>query len=264
MNCKICNSDACFFAEAKILFKYKIKYFKCESCGFIQTEKPYWLEEAYSEAINESDIGLLKRNIEITKVTRAVIKTFFGKKGKYMDYGGGYGIFVRLMRDSGFDFYWYDKCCKNLFAGGFEAVTCIEQEKKQFELLTANEVFEHLEEPIGETEKMLDFSTNIFFTTELIPKHYPKPDEWWYYATDHGQHISLYSLNSLKAIAKRFKLNLYTNGKNYHLLTSKKLISFIYKIITFPYIPDLLNPVTKRKSFHDDDYEKAIGKISKR
>lgn len=53
MKCKICGSDAPFFSEADILKKHHVKYYKCSSCGFIQTEAPYWLSEAYSDAITE-------------------------------------------------------------------------------------------------------------------------------------------------------------------------------------------------------------------
>ncbi len=38
----------------------------------------------------------------------------------FLDYAGGYGVFTRLMRDIGFDFYWHDPYTQNLFANGFE------------------------------------------------------------------------------------------------------------------------------------------------
>jgi protein-arginine kinase activator protein McsA len=74
--CKICRNRTEFFSEAEILNKYKIKYFICGNCGFVQTEKPYWFEEAYSEAINYSDIGILKRNLDLINPTKNVINFF--------------------------------------------------------------------------------------------------------------------------------------------------------------------------------------------
>ncbi len=50
-------------------------------------------------------------------------------------------MFVRLMRDNGFDFYRSDRQCENLFAKGFEASLDV---SPSYELLTAFEVFEHL------------------------------------------------------------------------------------------------------------------------
>lgn len=258
MICKICSTNSEIFSQAEILNKYSIKYFKCPNCGFIQTEEPYWMEEAYSEVINRSDIGLLKRNIELSKTTKAVLSLLFDKRKKFLDYGAGYGVFVRLMRDLGFDFYWFDKFSDNLFAKDFET-----KQSDKYELLTAYEVFEHLVEPVDEVENMLKFSDNILFSTFLVPQSNPKPGEWWYYALDHGQHISLYSRRALEVLAKKFGLNFYTNGKNIHLFSKKKKNNFVYKIISFPYIPGIMSPILKSKSLLDDDYITVLLKLKK-
>lgn len=258
MICKICSTNSEPFSRAEILNKYSIQYFKCPECGFIQTEEPYWLEEAYSEVINRSDIGLLARNIELSKTTKAVISLHFDRKRRFIDYGAGYGVFVRLMRDLGFDFYWTDKYSENIFARDFEA-----KHPEKFELLTAYEVFEHLDRPIEEVENMLRYSDNILFSTFLIPQNYPKPEDWWYYALDHGQHIALYSRKSLETVAKKYGLNFYTNGKNLHLFSKKKKNNFVFKIISFPYVSGLLNPFLKNKSKLDDDYKMVLEKLKK-
>ena len=59
LECKICNNQSNFFSNAIILKKYKIAYFKCETCGFIQTEYPFWLDEAYLNPFAEADVGLV-------------------------------------------------------------------------------------------------------------------------------------------------------------------------------------------------------------
>ena len=257
MICKICSAGTEFFSDAEILNKYKIKYFKCPGCGFIQTEEPYWLEEAYSEVINRSDIGLLARNLDLSKTTKAILKFQFGRNHKYIDYGAGYGVFVRLMRDYGFDFYWTDKYSDNLFAKDFEADL-----SKKYELLTAYEVFEHLVEPVEELETMLKYSDSILFSTFLIPSHNPTPGEWWYYALDHGQHIALYSRKSLEILAKKNGLNFYTNGKNIHLFSKMKINALIFKVLTFPYVSKLINPFLSNKSLLESDYKMIVEKLN--
>lgn len=67
MNCKVCGSEVQLFDTAIILNKYQIDYFECPHCGFIQTEEPYWLNEAYASAITSSDIGLIMRNLSLSK-----------------------------------------------------------------------------------------------------------------------------------------------------------------------------------------------------
>jgi hypothetical protein len=251
MECKICKNQSSFFSKNQIINKYEINYYLCKNCGFLQTEKPYWLEEAYSQAITSTDIGTASRNYNLAILSKVVIKIFFKVDKQFVDYGGGYGLFVRLMRDFGFDYYRQDKYCDNIFAKNFEADVT-----KKYELLTAFEVFEHLLNPIDEIEKMIKLSNNILFTTCILPKTNPQPIDWWYYGLDHGQHISIYSINSLKLIAERYKLNFYSNGTTIHLFTSKKLSRILFKIITNRRIIFLLNHLISRKSLLETDFNK--------
>ncbi|HAO11898.1 MAG TPA: glycosyl transferase group 1 [Planktothrix sp. UBA8407] len=222
MKCKVCDSQSNYFATAQILNKYDISYFQCSNCGFIQTEEPYWLEEAYSNAIAMSDVGLVFRNLMFSDITSKLIFNFFDHQSKFLDYGAGYGLFVRLMRDNGFDFYWFDKFCNNLFAQSFE-INLDAAENNGFELVTAFEVFEHLINPSIELENLLKISSTILFSTELLPPENPKPNDWWYYVLHEGQHISIYTHHSLRILAERYDLNFYSNGSSLHLLTKKEL-----------------------------------------
>ena len=67
MECKICESESHKFAKASVLGRYEVDYFQCSNCGFVQTEDPYWLEEAYSDAIASSDVGLVFRNTMLSQ-----------------------------------------------------------------------------------------------------------------------------------------------------------------------------------------------------
>jgi hypothetical protein len=225
--CKICGCESNKIFNTKVLSKYDVSYFKCNRCFFIQTEEPYWIEEAYNSAITKQDIGLLSRNNYFVNLISVLINFFFEKKKTFLDYGGGYGIFVRLMRDHGFDFYRFDTYCENIFAIGFD-----DKQHTDYELLTSFEVFEHLVDPIQEIELMLKKSQSIFFSTEIQPNSITNVNDWWYFMPWTGQHISLYSIESLKFIANKYGLNLYTNGKTFHLLTKKKINKILFKIIT--------------------------------
>ncbi|WP_459200952.1 class I SAM-dependent methyltransferase [Methanococcus sp. CF] len=224
MKCKICNCESNEVFTAKILNKYDIKYYHCDECGFLQTENPYWIDEAYSQPINSSDTGYMRRNIHLSYELIILLFLFFNTSGKYVDYAGGYGVFVRLMRDIGYDFYWQDKYAKNLFSNGFE------WKCGNVDAVTTFESFEHFENPLEDLEKILSISRNIIFSTTLLPKKLPKPDEWWYYGLDHGQHVSFYSKKTFKYIAKKYGLN-YSNIGSLHLLTEKKIPKFLLPIL---------------------------------
>jgi predicted O-linked N-acetylglucosamine transferase (SPINDLY family)/glycosyltransferase involved in cell wall biosynthesis len=218
MHCKICETQSSFFFSTKVLNKYDVDYFQCPSCGFVQTEDPYWLEEAYSSPITASDIGILMRNEMLVQLAGNIIVTFFDHDAKFLDYGAGYGLFVRMMRDRGVNFSWNDHYCSNLFSSGFEASL-----GEPFELVTSFEVFEHLVNPVETIEQLLTSSRNILFSTELLPPGNPVGEDWWYYAPHEGQHISIFTLDSLEHIAVRFGLHLHSNGSFFHLLTEKKI-----------------------------------------
>lgn len=230
MKCKICNHETNNIFTAKILNKYDIKYYYCNHCGFLQTEESYWLKEAYSDPISIIDTGIMVRNIDSSKITAVILYFLFNKYGKFLDYGGGYGIFTRLMRDIGFDFYWHDLYSPNLVARGFES----KSNSLKYELITSFESFEHFTEPIKEIESMIQFSDNVLFSTDLLPSTLPKPEEWWYYALEGGQHISFYSYKTLRYIAQKYNMNLCSNSRNYHLFTknckiNNKLFNFLLK-----------------------------------
>ncbi|AFH50774.1 Methyltransferase type 11 [Ignavibacterium album JCM 16511] len=223
MNCKICDNKSSLAFTAKVLNKYDVKYFKCNSCGYLFTENPYWLDEAYKNPINISDTGIIMRNIYFSKIVSSILYFCYDKSAKFLDYAGGYGIFTRLMRDIGFDFYWHDDYTTNLLARGFE------KSDEQYELLTAFEVFEHFDKPVEELEKMLKLSDSILFSTVSLPQEIPQKD-WWYYGFEHGQHISFYSEKTLKTLALKFGLNFYP-FKNLFLITRKKLNPLKLKLI---------------------------------
>ena len=228
MLCKVCGKTSSKIFRRRILNKYDVDYFQCSSCGFIQTEQPYWLKESYRSPINTEDTGILKRNILLAKRTSVILFFMFNKKGCFLDYGGGYGLFVRIMRDYGFNFYWNDPFTENLFARGFEYNAT---HTNEIELVTSFECFEHFTNPIQEIEKMLSMSCSILFSTETFTDGTPNPDNWKYYYFSHGQHISLFSLDSLRYIAQKYDMHLYTNGKSFHLLTHRSLNNIIFNIL---------------------------------
>ena len=207
MICKICGSEVEKSFDVKVMHKHDAEYFHCGKCGLLFAGNPYWLNEAYKSAINISDTGIMSRNIHFSKVVSVLIYFLFNKNGRFVDYAGGYGIFTRLMRDMGFDFYWTDPYCENFLARGFEYNQSL---KGNINLITAFEVFEHLADPLNEIEKMLEISDNIVLSTVLLPYPIPQAGEWWYYGFDHGQHISFYSEKTLKEISGRFGLYYYT------------------------------------------------------
>lgn len=251
--CVICNGDMIFFDKAIILNKYTVNYWRCYKCGFINTDTPYWLEESYSEAIANSDIGLVGRNYVMAQKTSSIIKICFPNTKRYLDYGGGYGLLVRLMRDKGFNFQWYDKYCINLFAKNFE------QKSSHYDIVTAYEVFEHLVDPAKDVEDILLYCDNLLFSTSIIPEGINNISDWSYFAPNHGQHVSFYTKKSLKILAARYNRN-YIGCGDLHLFSKQSCSSFLFRFGCR--FPSLINKIICKESLSESDYNNIIEYIN--
>jgi Methyltransferase domain len=226
MTCPICNSGFEPAFTATVLGSHEATYVYCNTCGFLCTRNPYWLEEAYSSAISSTDTGLVLRNLSTAAKIAAVIFFLFGERGnqRYLDIAGGYGMLTRLMRDYGFDFYWSDKYCQNLLARGFEYHT----EMGKCRAVTAIEVLEHTEDPVTFVREALEQgqTDTLIFTTELFEGRPPPPDQWRYYALETGKHISFFQYKTLSALARHVGLNHATAGE-IHIFSKYKINEFM-------------------------------------
>lgn len=247
----------CLNTQTKEIFRTVVRHRHeaivrfCEKCQFLFILDPKWLDEAYRQPITIQDTGILARNIALSKVTSIMLYFLFNRQGEFLDYSGGYGIFTRLMRDIGFDFYWCDPYATNLFARGFECVSGT----SRFELITCFEVLEHLVDPVKEIGKMFDSSDSMLCTTTLLPSSIPRAHEWNYYGLEHGQHVSFYSSATLQFIARMFGCNLYSDGATTHLFTKRSLNPQFFRAILklsryglFYYVRKRMNSRTEEDS----------------
>jgi hypothetical protein len=240
--------------------KYDVRYLFCESCGLLQTEEPYWLEEAYSRAIADTDTGLVSRNLTIANALSCLLYFCFDPKARYLDFAGGYGLLARLMRDRGFDFYWHDRFCENVFARGFEWDHL--QETAPGGAVTAFEVLEHVADPLAFIRQALDQArcSTIVFSTLLYEGAPPDPDKWWYYSQETGQHISFFRRQTLQTLGNKLGLRLYSNGW-FHVLTAKNIGGTGFRLCS----SRLAGPVTRyvqmrMRSRTADDHEVMVGR----
>lgn len=88
-SCRICGAELVDFAKARLLHKYDVEYYRCSRCGAVMTANPYWLDEAYSDAIVDADIGLLMRNNYYAPRVSAIMNMCFSNSVINIDYAGG-------------------------------------------------------------------------------------------------------------------------------------------------------------------------------
>jgi hypothetical protein len=215
-----------FAFEQRLLGRHDVAYFSCGGCGLLRTEAPHWLDEAYASAIAPADTGLVQRNLELARVSTALLHHLFRGEGRIVDVAGGYGLFTRLMRDNGFDAWWSDKYCENRLAVGFEA------EPGPHAAVTAWEVLEHVHEPLQFGREQLEaWQTRTFlFSTTLFEGAPPAPGSWWYYAPESGQHITFYQRRTLAKLAAALGLRFLSRG-SVHLFTDQPLGERVFALL---------------------------------
>lgn len=215
--CRVCGAPAAALFSGQVL-AHRIAYFECRACGYVQTQTPTWLDEAYAEAINRSDTGILRRNARNARLVVRVLAMLGALRGRVLDCAGGYGLLVRMLRDLGVDARWRDRYADNLVARGFE-----QADETRADLVTAFEAMEHFVEPAEELGRLMALADAVLVSTDLIPDPAPAPGTWWYYGPEHGQHIGFFRLRTLQHLAQRAGWHLNSDGRSFHLFTRQSL-----------------------------------------
>lgn len=214
--------------SAKLLNKHDVQYFYCEESGLLQTEEPYWLDEAYDKAIAATDTGILRRNLLHLLRLLPILNSLTDEKSKLLDVGGGYGILTRMLRDVGYDCYSYDKYCQNLFADGFEP-----ERNFSASALFAFEVFEHIEDPMTFLQdNFSNYSCRTMILSTLTFNNSIPDKDWWYYSLATGQHITFYQPRTLRILAEKNNCFYFPLGRGFHLITDKHLSKINHMIFS--------------------------------
>jgi hypothetical protein len=216
----------------RVLGKYDITYFFSDESGLIQTEEPYWLKEAYESVIFPLDTTVAARNYGNARRLEPILSLLFPENSAYVDTAAGYGLFARLMRDKGFDFYAYDRFCENLFTKGFEAPAGIAATA-----VTAFEVMEHVADPVAFlSEQMKQFNTDTVIASTSVFEGSVPPPEWPYYAFECGQHITIYQPRSFELIAGRLGASYTRLAPDLHMISKRPVSAWKKFVLTAKFV----------------------------
>jgi hypothetical protein len=203
--CRLCFGRLTFEFQLRILAKYDASYFKCMSCGSLQTELPYWLEESYQDGnLADLDTGSFQRNLQNLPAT--VFTAIITQSKVAIDFGGGDGLLSRMVRDYGVNIFVSDKYGKNTYAKGFS-----KEIDSSTDLVTSFEVFEHFANPASDLDDIFGFNPKAVLVTTGRFKN--QDSNWIYLSPESGQHVFFYSQNALKFIAKKYGYRLVLTGK---------------------------------------------------
>lgn len=196
--CRLCGAEAPRVCIQPVLCRYPVGYFRCPNCDLLQTQRPFWLEEAYAAALSALDTGAIARARLCTDLTRSLASLLhLTPESRCIDFGGGHGVLTRAMRDEGYDFRWHDKYAQNHFARGFEG-----NPAEPHALLTCFEVWEHLANPGRDLAEFFKPAHDYLLIGTYL--HHGHRDNWWYYSCESGQHVAFFSQATMRFVARRF------------------------------------------------------------
>jgi len=200
IRCRLCGAQSHYLFDKRLLGRLKVAYYRCSSCESQQTEVPTWLDEAYAIPGVHIDVGGGSRTLKNWLGASTLLSRLnFPKTGLAVDFGAASGLFARLMRDLGYDFFSYDKYARPAFTS-YYLIDDFAQVRPN--LITAFEVFEHLPEPKQTLELILSAGAElILFTTWFCDG---QNEDWIYYLPECGQHVFFYSERSIREFADRF------------------------------------------------------------
>ena len=232
VNCPLTGEVMRRVFSATVLGRYSVDYYYSDSSGILQTEKPYWLEEAYASAINVSDTGIVRRNLDNCHRLEPVLYRLLSQDSRIVDCGGGYGLLTRLLRDIGFDCYWSDPCTENIFARGFASDGLCSADA-----LLAFEVMEHLENPVTwMSQAFRQYKTKTMLFSTLTYENEVPSANWWYYGFNTGQHITFYQIRTLKLLAEKMDAKYIGLPGDLHLITDYPVRPVDLLCLTLPQI----------------------------
>jgi 2-polyprenyl-3-methyl-5-hydroxy-6-metoxy-1,4-benzoquinol methylase len=211
--CRLCGGGLRHQFQLQVLRQHDVAYFECMNCGSLQTEQPYWLEQAYCATnLSQLDTGAAQRNIDNLVACFAVSK-LLGLRN-IVDFGGGDGLLCRLLRDYGLNCYVSDKYATAAYAQGFKTPAF-----ERPDLLLAFEVMEHFANPREEVAQLFASSPRVLLLSTI--RYRGQSSDWWYLAADSGQHVFFYSKQALVMVAEKYGYSL-TIRENYLLFIQAK------------------------------------------
>lgn len=243
----------------KVLGRHPANYHFDETIGYIFVDGPHWMDEAYSDAIAITDTGIMARNIgNISKISKLLILADL-TNARGVDLGAGYGLFVRGIRDAGFDFYWQDKYAKNLVARGFEAAS----ETGPYQIGVAFEVLEHTPNPAAFLKEAIEtygLDTIFFSACCFNPKSIPDKN-WWYWAFETGQHISFFSEQALDSIGDQISRKKFYFGGGIYAFSNQDWSPYVNDAPLIARGMQMLKSSKRKNSLTEDDHFKMRAKL---
>ena len=259
IDCRLCGKSAEFSFIQTATDGDEVKCYKCSSCLSLQTEVPYWINDCYADTSGADTDQLPDQDTWAAERTGfcCVAVYFIWKlaglsevKDKLLDWGGGPGLLVRMLRDIGIDAYNDDKYIKNHFASGFGRA-----DNDRYNFITAFEVFEHFTNPKSDLELIFALQPSLLLMSTGI--YTDQGPEWPYLGGAKSQHVFFYSEKALEHIGNQYNYHVVRLPKQMRLFVrqpiSKVRLGIIRYILGRTHLAEILFALPRKKSLASQD-----------
>ena len=213
MNCALCKSG---IEDIKTDQQGK-KYLHCSNCGLIQLDKQLHLtqkaeKQRYMLHENSSDnVGYLGY---LNNIITNSITPFLKPGNRLLDFGcGPEKTWAKLLKGKGYYVSTYDPFFDNNN----------NWQDKNFDAVTAIEVFEHLQAPAKELDLLnscLNTGSLLVIRTMLHNSNWDSFLNWWY--KDDQTHVTFYSETTINYICNRWNYELIQIKDQCEIVLRKK------------------------------------------
>lgn len=228
MKCPVCDTSARYFVRNRETNRVFFRCYKCDYVFTTEKQLDFEAEEKYFKEKweNKPDGG----SPESYPILQTLLGTMGKPPGKALDFGCGNGGLIRILRNSGIHALGVDPIPVENDMGSYVYSKLDDLPETKFDVITAIEVFEHLDRPCDTLSELLTFLDEngfIFITTALINRaltnirYFP----YWVYQRD-LTHIGFFHERTFEWLAAKFKLDIHILDHYYVVLDKsfKRLI----------------------------------------
>ncbi len=261
--CRLCGAIAQLRFSRDANDGDAVGYYQCAGCGSLETNPPAWLPDVYATSTSDAstpelDTYAVERSLRCCRVVFFVchLARLLNGTSKLLDWGGGPGLLVRLLRDTGIDAYNHDKYVRNHFAAGFER-----SDADRYDVITAIEVFEHFPNPASDIEPIFAMQPRgVLISTSL---YRGQGADWTYLGPAKSQHVFFYSAAALQWVADRHGYQLILLPNDISLFVARPLPRFCARLLNFllsrERLTEVLFAAKKKWSRAYDDHQRLQG-----
>lgn len=199
--CKLCHSETeLAFSKATPAGK-SISYYQCKSCFSLQT---YFKGSSNKEKFEPSKVSKTLKSFFCLPQLLEILEV---KKEKFcLDIDSSSGLFTRLMRDMGFNFYACHDKTKEIFSQGFSD----KKLEQNYHLLTLLNVVEFFKDPDKEWKSVFDLDPEwVLIST---PIYLNQGSDWKNLTLPQARDQLFYSADALAQVAQKYNRTAYSLG----------------------------------------------------